>query len=106
MTTQKKPKVGHTSSPMFHETGYPIPQVWESIKGEPWQKGVISMYSLIIPSLMLVGGKLGALNEMIKKQLPGNMYRCKGVIYAAENPERRAVLQVAGRRVDVALGEE
>jgi G3E family GTPase len=49
---------------------------------------------------------LDALNEMVKKQLPGNIYRCKGVVYAAENPERRAVLQVVGRRADVALGEE
>jgi len=46
-----------------------------------------------------------ALNEMIKKTLPGNIYRCKGVVYTAENPERRAVLQVVGRRADVALGE-
>lgn len=49
---------------------------------------------------------LEALNEMIKKRLPGNIYRCKGVVYTAENPERRAVLQVVGRRADVALGEE
>ena len=48
---------------------------------------------------------LEALNEMVKKRLPGNIYRCKGVIYAAEAPERRAVLQVVGRRADVALGE-
>ena len=49
---------------------------------------------------------LEALNEMVKKQLPGNIYRCKGVVYAAESPERKAVLQVVGRRSDVALGEE
>jgi len=49
---------------------------------------------------------LEALNEMVKKRLPGNIYRCKGVVYAAENPERRAVLQVVGRRADVALDEE
>ena len=42
---------------------------------------------------------------MVKKRLPGNIYRCKGVVYAIENPERRAVLQVVGRRADVALGE-
>jgi len=48
---------------------------------------------------------LDALNEMIKKRLPGNIYRCKGVVYTAENPQRRAVLQVVGRRADVALGE-
>ncbi|MFC2054197.1 CobW family GTP-binding protein [Chloroflexota bacterium] len=49
---------------------------------------------------------LDALNEMVKKRLPGNIYRCKGVVYAAENPDRRAVLQVVGRRSDVALDQE
>ena len=48
---------------------------------------------------------LDALNEMIKKTLPGNIYRCKGVVNTAENPERRAVLQAVGRRADVTLGE-
>ena len=48
---------------------------------------------------------LTALNDMVKKQLPGNIYRCKGIVYAAEHPEQRAVLQVVGRRADVALGE-
>ena len=48
---------------------------------------------------------LDALNKMIKKTLPGNIYRCKGVVYTTENPERRAVLQVVGRRADVTLGE-
>jgi len=46
---------------------------------------------------------LEALIEMVKKKLPGNIYRCKGVVYAAENPERRAVLQIVGRRTDVTL---
>jgi len=49
---------------------------------------------------------LDALNEMVKKRLPGNIYRCKGVVYAAEEPTRRAVLQVVGRRSDVSLDEE
>jgi G3E family GTPase len=48
---------------------------------------------------------LEALQQMVKKQLPGNIYRCKGVVYAAEVPERKTVLQVVGRRADVALGE-
>jgi G3E family GTPase len=49
---------------------------------------------------------LEALNEMVKKRLPGNIYRCKGVVYAAENPGRRAALQVVGRRADVSLDDE
>ena len=48
---------------------------------------------------------LEALNEMVKRELPGSIYRCKGVVYAAESPEQRAILQVVGRRADVALGE-
>ena len=49
---------------------------------------------------------LEELNEMVKRRLPGNIYRCKGVVYAAEEPERRAILQVVGRRSDVSLEEE
>jgi G3E family GTPase len=49
---------------------------------------------------------LEALNEMIKRKLPGDIYRCKGVIYAAEAPERRAILQAVGRRSDISLEEE
>lgn len=48
---------------------------------------------------------LDALQEMVKKRLPANIYRCKGVIYTAEHPERRAILQVVGRRADVAPDE-
>ena len=49
---------------------------------------------------------LEALNQMIKTKLPGTIYRCKGIIYAAEAPERRAILQVVGRRADVTLEDE
>ena len=49
---------------------------------------------------------LEALREMIRKELPGAVYRCKGVIYTAEAPERRAVLQVVGRRAEVSLDGE
>ena len=49
---------------------------------------------------------LEALREMVKKKLPGTIYRCKGVVYAAETPEQRAVLQIVGRRTDVALDDE
>ncbi|MCP4358443.1 MAG: GTP-binding protein [Chloroflexi bacterium] len=49
---------------------------------------------------------LEALQEMIRRKLPENIYRCKGVIYALDAPDNRAILQVVGRRSDVALGEE
>lgn len=45
---------------------------------------------------------LEALRKMVKK-LPGGIYRCKGVVFSAEAPEHRAVLQVVGRRSDVSL---
>ena len=35
----------------------------------------------------------------------GSVYRAKGVLYTADSPERRAILQVVGRRVDISLGE-
>ena len=39
-------------------------------------------------------------------RLPANIYRAKGVVYTADAPERQAVLQVVGRRVDISLGSE
>lgn len=48
---------------------------------------------------------LEAMRRMAKK-LPGSVYRCKGVVYSAEAPERRAVLQVVGRRSDVSLYDD
>lgn len=48
---------------------------------------------------------LAALKEMARK-LPGSILRCKGIVYCADAPERRAVLQVVGRRADVTLLDE
>ena len=45
---------------------------------------------------------LGALRETVSR-LPANIYRCKGVIRSADAPDRRVVLQVVGKRVDLAL---
>jgi G3E family GTPase len=39
----------------------------------------------------------------VAKKLPGSIYRCKGIVYTTDDPERRGVLQVVGRRADVAL---
>ena len=49
---------------------------------------------------------LEALSEMIRNELPGTVYRCKGLIYVSEMPEKRLILQVVGRRAEVALGGE
>jgi G3E family GTPase len=48
---------------------------------------------------------LEALRETMRK-LPGSIYRAKGVIYTADAPQRRAVLQVVGRRVDISIQDE
>jgi G3E family GTPase len=48
---------------------------------------------------------LDALRSAASK-LPGNIYRAKGVVYSSDVPERRAVLQVVGRRVDISLQDE
>jgi len=48
---------------------------------------------------------LEALRERMRK-LPGTVYRAKGVVYATDAPQRRAVLQVVGRRVDISLQDE
>jgi len=48
---------------------------------------------------------LEALRETLRK-LPGSVYRAKGVVYSADAPQRRAVLQVVGRRVDISIQEE
>ena len=48
---------------------------------------------------------LEALRETMRK-LPGTVYRAKGVIYTTDVPQRRAVLQVVGRRVDISVQDE
>lgn len=46
---------------------------------------------------------LVSLREMVKRELPGDIYRCKGVVYTSDQPGRRAILQCVGRRTDVTL---
>ena len=46
---------------------------------------------------------LDALREMVKRRLPGGVYRCKGIVHSIDDPQRRSVLQVVGRRADVSL---
>lgn len=38
-------------------------------------------------------------------RLPAGIYRCKGVVRSAEEPGRRVILQVVGKRVDITLGD-
>ncbi|MCP4306448.1 MAG: GTP-binding protein [bacterium] len=44
------------------------------------------------------------LREMIRRRLPGGVYRCKGFVNSEEHPHGRSVLQVVGRRFDVTDG--
>jgi len=39
-------------------------------------------------------------------KLPSDVYRAKGIIYSAETPEWRAVLQLVGKRPDISLHDE
>lgn len=48
---------------------------------------------------------LQALRETARK-LPASVYRCKGIVRTVEEPDRRIILQIVGKRVDVAVGDE
>ena len=48
---------------------------------------------------------LDSLREAARR-LPASIYRCKGVVFTTEEPARRAVLQVVGKRVDISLEDE
>ena len=40
------------------------------------------------------------------RRLPGSIFRVKGIVNAAETPTLRTVLQVVGRRVDIAVADD
>ena len=42
-----------------------------------------------------------ALREMVRRELPASIYRCKGIVFTAEFPEKRYALQAVGRRVEI-----
>jgi len=48
---------------------------------------------------------LETLREAMRK-LPGTIYRVKGVVHTIDAPQRRAVLQVVGRRTDISLQDD
>lgn len=41
--------------------------------------------------------------KALVKQLPGAIYRLKGVVWSTEAPDRRAVVQVVGKRMDISF---
>ena len=44
---------------------------------------------------------LEALREMVRKKLPASIYRCKGLVFAIEVPDKRIALQTVGRRTPI-----
>ncbi|MCZ6736484.1 MAG: GTP-binding protein [Actinobacteria bacterium] len=44
---------------------------------------------------------LDALRRMVQRELPESVYRCKGLIYAADSPNKRLALQVVGGRTQI-----
>lgn len=44
---------------------------------------------------------LTALREMVRKELPASVYRCKGVVFVVDFPDSRFALQVVGRRTEI-----
>ncbi len=49
---------------------------------------------------------LDAVRQMVRRELPASIYRCKGIIYAAEFPRIRLTLQAVGRRTEISELDE
>jgi G3E family GTPase len=49
---------------------------------------------------------LEALKEMVRRQLPAEVYRCKGIVYAADSSDKRLALQAVGRRTEISKLDE
>jgi len=44
---------------------------------------------------------LEALKEFVRRELPASIYRCKGIVFADSNPDKRHTIQVVGRRLEI-----
>ena len=44
---------------------------------------------------------LEALRQMVRRELPASIYRCKGIVYVADSPDKRLALQIVGRRTEL-----
>ncbi len=49
---------------------------------------------------------LEALRTMVQRELPASVYRCKGIVFAADSPDTRLALQVVGRRTEISELDE
>ncbi len=41
------------------------------------------------------------LQQMVRRDLPDSVYRCKGIVFSADNPSKRLILQAVGRRTEI-----
>jgi G3E family GTPase len=49
---------------------------------------------------------LETLREMVRKDLPASIYRCKGIVLAADSPGKRIALQIVGHRTEISEQDE
>ncbi|MDX1417335.1 MAG: GTP-binding protein [Candidatus Promineifilaceae bacterium] len=49
---------------------------------------------------------LTALREMVRKELPASIYRCKGIVFTADLPATRVAIQTVGRRTEISELDE
>ncbi len=49
---------------------------------------------------------LELLRQMVRRELPESIYRCKGIIFAADSPDKRLTLQAVGRRTEISELDE
>jgi G3E family GTPase len=49
---------------------------------------------------------LEALRQMVRRELPASVYRCKGIVFTADVPDRRLALQIVGRRIVISHLDE
>ena len=44
---------------------------------------------------------LETLREMVRRELPASVYRCKGIVFVSDVPDKRIALQIVGRRTEI-----
>jgi G3E family GTPase len=49
---------------------------------------------------------LDTLRQMVRKELPSSIYRCKGIVFCADSPGKRIALQIVGRRTEISELDE
>ena len=49
---------------------------------------------------------LDTLRQMVQRELPASIYRCKGIVFIADFPDKRLTLQTVGRRTEISELDE